>query len=243
MHVIVLLELGDWGRAAVASSEAMTLADETGQPLWTAGSMVCEAIGLALRGDADAAVEMAARVELTAHRNRLNDLLSCAALARGIALLTLERNDEAFDMLKQLFDPDSPCYHQREGFGGLMFLAEAAAGSGRHPEARNILSTLDATAEITPAPVLHLHRNYAQAVLADDATGDRQFREALAAVELPRWPWVQARTQLAFGSWLDRQGRAAEARGLLTAALTTFERIDARHWARQAHDALSRFDK
>ncbi|WP_433294267.1 AAA family ATPase [Actinoplanes sp. CA-030573] len=235
MHVIVLLEIGDWDRAAVASSEAMALAGDTGQPIWTAGSIACEAIGLALRGDAPAAFDMAARSEMIAHRSRLNDLLSVAGLARGIALLTLDRDDEAFETLRQLLDPADPTYHHREGMGGLMFLAEAAVRSGRVREARDIVGGLDPIAAITPTPILHLHLGYARAVLADPTSAERLFRTALAAPELPRWPWIQARTQLAFGSWLSRHDRASEAGGLLTAALATFDRIGATHWSRQAH--------
>ena len=238
MHVIVLLELGDWDRAAVASAEAMALAGDTGQPIWTAGSIVCEAIALALRGDASAALEMAARTDLTAHRSRLNDLLSCVGLARGIASLVLDRDEDAFETFRRLFDPADPSYHERESLGGLMFLAEAATRSGRRAEAREVVRSLDAVAEITPTPILRLHQNYANAVLAGPAEAERMFRHALAAPDLPRWPWVHARTQLAFGEWLSRRGRDPEAAGLLREALTIFERIGARHWARQADGLL-----
>ena len=239
MHVIVSLELGDWDRAAAASAEAIELADETGQPIWTAGSLVCEALALGLRGHADRALELITEVELAAYRNRLNDLLSCALLGRAIAYLTLGRNGEAFDVLSRMFEPTDPGYHQRECFGGLMFLAEAAALTGRQDEARAVMTSLEGTARRTPTPVLHLQLAYARAVLSGPGEAEAHFARARAA-DLHRWPWYAARLDLAYGTWLCDQDRAAQARPVLAGALTTFERIGAVHWATLARTAVQR---
>jgi len=52
------------------------------------------------------------------------------------------------------------------------------------------------------------------------------------------WPWVRARLELAFGSWLRRQRRAAESRQPLRSAQTTFTVIGAASWAAQAQTEL-----
>ena len=238
MHVIVSLELGDWDRAAADSAEAIALAEETGQPIWTTGSLVCEAIARGLRGDADRALELVVEVEISAYRNRLNDLLSCAQLARGIAGLNQGHTHSAFEALLRMFEPTDPAYHQRECFGGLMFLAEAAAATGREDEAQPVLEQLEQVATVTPTPILTVNLAYARAVLASEAEAEPLFLDALAQ-DLGRWPWVRARTELAYGSWLVRRGRGLEAEGLLTSALTTMSRIGAEHWAAMARSELA----
>jgi hypothetical protein len=238
MHVIVSLELGDWQRAASDSAEAIALAEETGQPIWTTGSLVCEAIARSLRGDADRALELVLEVEISAYRNRLNDLLSCAQLARGIASLNENDAQGAYEALRRMFEPTDPTYHQRECFGGLMFLAEAAALTGREDDARDVLEQLEQVAVLTPTPVLAVNLAYARAVLAPDTDAEMRYLEALA-LDLRRWAWVRARLELAYGSWLVRQGRGGEAEALLTCALTTMTRIGATHWEAAARSALT----
>ncbi|NUR75074.1 MAG: helix-turn-helix transcriptional regulator, partial [Thermoleophilia bacterium] len=238
MHVIVSLELGDWEKAIASSDEVVQLAEETGQAIWTTGTLVCEAISQALRGDPDRALELVAQVELTAYRNRLNDLLSCAQLARGLAMLDLDRPDEAYEALRRALDPADPTYHQRESFGAVMFLAEAASLCARVPEARLMLGRLRDVAEVTPVPVLRVQLDYAEAVLAEDDEAEELFLRGLAR-DLERWPWVRARLELAYGRWLCRQERGPQAIPLLTSARDTLGRIGAVHWRRAAEAELA----
>jgi RNA polymerase sigma factor (sigma-70 family) len=63
------------------------------------------------------------------------------------------------------------------------------------------------------------------------------FDAALRA-DLVRWPWLRARIELAYGEWLRRQRRAAQARRPLRSALTTFDIIGATRWAEQARTEL-----
>ena len=118
-----------------------------------------------------------------------------------------------------------------------MFLAEAAAHTGRVKEARQIIDELEAEATITPAPTLHRQLSYARAVLADDEEAEDLFTAALRA-DLTRWPWLRARLELAYGRWLRRQRRVAQARPPLRAAQITFDLIGAASWAKQARAEL-----
>jgi len=86
--------------------------------------------------------------------------------------------------------------------------------------------------------MLHLQLPYARAVLADDATAETKFRDALAQ-DLRRWPWLEARTQLAFGEWLLLDGRDADAHAFLRSAEGRFEQLGARPWLDLARSALS----
>ena len=105
-----------------------------------------------------------------------------------------------------MFDPADPAFHPTERFHGVMSLAEAALHCGRAEDARTVIAALEADAAVTPSPTLHLHLAYARAVLADDDEAEDLFTAALGA-DLVRWPWLRARLELAYGSWLRRQRR------------------------------------
>ncbi len=237
MQIQVRLALGDWERAAAAAAEGHHLAEETGQPIWTTGTLVGEAMADGLRGDSERALELAAQAQQAAGRQSLNDLLACARLARSYAWISGGRYAEGYQELLPLFDPADPSYHQRESFGGVMFLAEAAIHADRGDDARAVIAGLEQVAAVTPSPILRVHLRYAQAVLADDADAEDLYRAALGE-ELTRWPWARARIELAYGGWLRRQRRAAESRAPLRAALTTLDLIGATSWADQARAEL-----
>ena len=90
---------------------------------------------------------------------------------------------------------------------------------------------------MTPSPLLHTHLRYARAVLADDDAAEGLFRDGLA-VDLVRWPWAQARLDLAFGTWLRRRRRIAESRAHLRSALVRLDQIGATTWADLARTEL-----
>jgi hypothetical protein len=88
LQVLDNMELGDWGRARAAMEEGRHLALETGQSIWDTGTLTLTAIMAALHGDNERAQLVAAEAEHAANGRRLNDLLCCAQLARGIGLMT-----------------------------------------------------------------------------------------------------------------------------------------------------------
>ena len=62
---------------------------------------------------------------------------------------------------------------------------------------------------LAPSPLLGVQLLFARAVLALDGDAEERYRDTLAQ-DLVRWPWVHARIELAYGSWLRRQRRAVE---------------------------------
>ncbi len=118
-----------------------------------------------------------------------------------------------------------------------MFRAEAAARADRRDDARTVIAGLEQVAVTTPAPILHVQLSYARAVLADDADAEELYRAALNQ-DLTCWPWVRARLELAYGSWLRRQRRAAESRAPLRSAQATLDLIGAGTWGEQARTEL-----
>jgi DNA-binding CsgD family transcriptional regulator len=237
MQVLDNVELGDWGKAVAALEEGRRLALETGQSIWDTGTLTLTAIMAGLRGDSERAQSVAAEAEHAANGRRLNDLLCCVQLARGIGLATAGEYGGAYDALSRLFDPADAAYHPTERFHGVMFLAEAALHAGRIAEGRAVIRALEDDATTTSSATLHRHLSYARAVLADEHEAEELFRAALRA-DLVRWPWLRAKVELAYGSWLRRRRRVAESRRYLRSAQTVFDLIGACSWAGQARAEL-----
>ena len=233
----IFLSTGDWERQIAASEEGRHLAHETRQPIWTAQTLVVEAVGHAHRGHAEEALELAARAEQMASGKHLNALLSAVRRARGCAWISSGRYPDAYTELSHAFDPADPSYHPRLRFASVMLLAEAAVRCGEQDGARAVMKDLELVAAVTPAPALHVYLLYARAVLAHDGDAEDLYRTALSQ-DLSRWPWPRARIELAYGSWLRRHRRVAESRAPLRSALTTLSLIGASSWAEQARAEL-----
>jgi tetratricopeptide (TPR) repeat protein len=237
LQLHIRLDLGDWSGAAAASNEVVTTARETGQVVFAENNIAVQARGIALRGEWQLALKTLAPAESDAWRLGINDRICLAYQARGIALLSADRADEAFSCLKRQFDPADPGYHLRESFAGVALTAEAAVDCGRLDEARAITGVLETVAVMTPSPLLGVNLLYARAVLAPENKRDVMFGRALAH-DLTRWPWMRARIQLACGQWLVSSGRPAAAVGHLADARQVFERLGAARWCHRAAQAL-----
>jgi DNA-binding CsgD family transcriptional regulator len=237
VHAAVCLDLGDWRRAAHSLEEAHRLAMETGQPTWGDGTAAVEAVFTGLIGETEGALRQAADIERAFTGQVANDFRCLAQIARGAAYLSDGQHAAAYAELEPVFDPASPCYHPRESLSGLMLMAEAAAGCGARDTVRVLVAQMENLAETMQSPVVAVQLLYARPVLADDADAERLYQLGLAQ-DLTRWPWPRARIQLAYGDWLRRKRRMAEAREPLRAALATFELIGAAGWARQARTGL-----
>jgi DNA-binding CsgD family transcriptional regulator len=231
------VELGGLDHVESIEAEARSLAQETGQSLWSTGSVVLEALIAGLRGDNERAQALAGEVEQLATSRRLTTLLTMVQLARGSGWLAAGRYPEAFDALVRIFNPADPSYHAAERCRGVMFLAEAAVRADRVEKARTIIADVERAALITPSPTLHVQLSYARAVLAVDGEAEGLYVKALSQ-DLVQRPWARARIELAFGSWLRRQRRVAESRPLLRTACATFSAIGATTWADQARVEL-----
>jgi hypothetical protein len=238
MQVIDWLMLGYWDRAAAAAAEGERLARETGQPIWSTGTLVCDALNHAFRGQAEQALRYAGEVELVASRQHLNVLLSCVQLARGSALLVTGEYAQAYQELRRLFEPTDPSFHQRQRFLAVMFLADAAVRAGRREDARDVIAGLERVATMTPSPMLRVYLSYARAILSDDGPAGPLYAD-LMGQDLARWPWARARAELAYGSWLRRQRRYAEANEVLAGTEASFASIGAATWAAEARRELS----
>jgi DNA-binding CsgD family transcriptional regulator len=230
---------GDWAQAYASSSEAVRLAQDTGQTVILSYARACLAWTLAglgreaeCRAEAAAAVEAAAKVGSEAALMRVDTALGLLELGAG-------RAAEAVRHLRHAND-----YAQAHGireptvvpYAGNFI--EALLRAGRPQEAEEILGALE-------DPAMGRGRLWTQAVvsrsrgmLAPEGAYDEHFNEALGLHErLPaRFEW--ARTKLAYGERLRRSGLRVRGREQLRAALEEFERLGAAPWAARARAEL-----
>jgi DNA-binding CsgD family transcriptional regulator len=96
---------------------------------------------------------------------------------------------------------------------------------------------LELVAAGSASTTLRHHLAYARAVLADEEDAGELYLAALG-MDLQSWPWLRGRLQLAFGRWLRRRQRVAEARESLRSAHATLSGIGAMVWANQAETEL-----
>ncbi|MGI5135639.1 MULTISPECIES: AAA family ATPase [unclassified Streptomyces] len=223
---------GDLVGATDTAEMGKRLAAETGQPLWGAGTLVCDVLLKAHVGETQEALRRATEAELQADHG-WNAVLSLLQHARGLAALAAGWNRDAYRTLRAAFDPADPSFHQYERFTSLMFLADAAVRAGHREDARGLVTELEMIARATPSPMLHIHLSYARAVLAVDGDAENLYLAALGQ-DLSGWPYARAKVELAYGSWLRRQKRVRQAQSLLTSAQSTFDRIGALPWGDEA---------
>ena len=224
--------LGDITAAEPAAAEAAALAEETGQPYMRGLAAAVQAEIAALKGDYEQAAGKAAEAERIGLAAGARPVLATVQLARSLAALGEGRYADAFAAVRRIHDPADPAYQLALRRYVLPELVEAATRSGNADEAGKIVEELDTA---TSSPALAAGLRYARALLAGDDEAEALFT---AALDHQGSPWDRARTQLAFGAWLRRQRKAAQARPHLRAAKEAFEAFGTKDWAERAHEEL-----
>jgi ATP/maltotriose-dependent transcriptional regulator MalT len=228
------LGTGDWDRALSHGAEAEQLAVASGDPVLRLRALGHQAWAFALRGQAEQAESLAAR--MTADPHASSYFRSVAQRALGLSALSTGRPAEAFDLLARLFDPADPVHHYGLQLPALDDLAAAARECGRLADARAIVARLERPIEATAAPSVRTGLMLARVLLADDEQAGALLSAALQAG--PSSPYQRGRLQLAYGSLLRRQRRHAQARVPLRHAAENLERLGAGYWAEQARSEL-----
>jgi DNA-binding CsgD family transcriptional regulator len=222
--------------ATVVARETCLIGTAIGLVRSVATAHTADAIALGFRGQSAEAAAIwddneRAMLLLGAKSN-----LSFIQLGRGVAALGSGEYADAYRQLRRLFDRDDLASHYAIRGWAAADLAEAAAHCGEQDEARRMLSELG-TAIAAPGSFSGLALVYAQALLSDDEDAESMYATALGA-DLGRWPFLRARIQLSFGTWLRRQRRTAEARPWLSTAEHAFGVLSAGIWAARAHHEL-----
>jgi len=78
---------------------------------------------------------------------------------------------------------------------------------------------------------------YGKALLADHEDAERLFLQGLGPAA-KKWPFLRGRLLLAYGGWLRRQRRSANARAPLREARDIFDALGASPWSDRAREEL-----
>ncbi len=231
--------LGSFNVARSAGDEALRLAEETAQPVWSAIADVAVGMlnGVRSEGAGQGATPFAIELVADGGPVPMKSVLAGIQLARGIVEVGQEDFGAAYGTLRRMYDEQENCYHVIQRWFGLDYFAEAAIHSNHLDEARSVLADLEPQAAATPAVGVHIPLAYARAVLAHDEDAEQLFLSALAGPG-SAFAWHRGRLELAYGSWLRRHRRVVEARSPLRAARETFDALGATSWAGRANREL-----
>jgi DNA-binding CsgD family transcriptional regulator len=232
--------LGDWQDARESAEEGARMANDSCQPVWAVSALTVQAAIAGMTGDAVRAKELLGKAESEWALVTVGDTARKATVevALGLTALAEGRHVDAYDHLYRMCDPDHPSYHYMHHNWVIDYLAEAAVHSGRRQEVKAVVARSAQDARHTPSPALHRALAYARAVLAEDGDAEELYKEALAAPEIGSWPLHEARLRLAYGSWLRRQRRIADARVQLRSARDRFDALSITVWGERARQEL-----
>ncbi len=230
-------EVGDWTAALREAEESARLAEETGGLPWVAAATILKAKLAGMRGEPEQSEAYAAQAEALALSVGASFLLAMLQLARGISAIGAGRHWEAFEHLRRLFAPADPAFNAGLQFFGVADFVEAAVFSG-HPEAAaGVIDEMERVSAPMPVPWVGTMLQYGKALLAAPDKAEQYFLQGLGPAA-KKWPFLRGRLLLAYGGWLRRQRRSANARAPLREARDIFDALGASPWGDRAREEL-----
>lgn len=229
---------GRWAEALELADEGIALCEQHGHRLPAMRLRLGQAMIAAAKGDHVRARLLAGLVTGWAAQRGLKSLVDEGD--RVLALSALGRGDfeGAYRHATAITRPGLVEAAGVDGAQTSLDLVESAARLGRHDVARqHVLALRDAPRHGASTRMAMLTAAAVALTSAPDVA-EASFEQALAPADADRWPFDQARIQLAYGEHLRRRRRAARSRVLLSAALDTFTRLEAHPWAAQARHGL-----
>jgi DNA-binding CsgD family transcriptional regulator len=232
------LRSGNWRRAIAVASEAVELAEQTGQLAWGTFAMQVLTRVEAARGHFETAAAHAARAQAVADAFAFDGMRFYLPSARAFLALTAGDLEEAVDEAREveeisrergLLEPAVVLWAPD--------LIESYARLDRRREAQRVLERFTSEAVATQRAWALAAAARCRGILEDDFEG--AFAEALERHAGLGMPFERARTELCLGERRRRTGRRTDARGPLRSALRAFERLGARPWAERARSELA----
>ena len=229
---------GRLAEAAAASSAAVQIADETGQPGLVPFPLGTLATVEGMRGDEASCRAAAARLSGLGllPEGRGHDVVARAAL--GLLELGLGRPDDAVAVLAPLratLDRSRPSVLMWEAD-----LADALIRTGRSDDAGPVIASLEAAAEGADDDRARAAVARLRALLAPDDDREPLSEHAVAAFRELGLTFGLARSLLDLGAWLRRSRRRRAARAPLQEALERFEAMSSTSWSSLAAAELER---
>ncbi|TWF76880.1 regulatory LuxR family protein [Pseudonocardia hierapolitana] len=229
--------LGRHREAWISGTEAMAIARDTGQPLWTSYAAGALAYLAAVEGNEQRCREHAELAALGGGTSA-SAMSGVAWAEAGLALLDLGsgRVQGCLDRLQAM--AHGPSRHLAAVVRSVPTEIEAAVRLGRPADAVEPLELFTRWAAILRRPWIDALLARCHALTAPDTDAEQHFERALALHTTASRPFEHARTALLYGEWLRRAKRKTDARVQLAAALAAFEEIGSQPWAARARAEL-----
>jgi DNA-binding CsgD family transcriptional regulator/tetratricopeptide (TPR) repeat protein len=222
---------GELAAAADLLDEDRLIADATGNPSVAITTMLLAA----WRGrEREAAEIIEATLEAATARGIGGRLADLADYASSLLYNGLGRHDAARDAARRAFE------HDQLGLGPFVVpeLAEAASRTGDVALVRTALEWLSERTRVTPTEWALGVRARLRALLSEDQSAGRHYRESIDRLARTRVRAELARTHLLYGEWLRRNNRRVDAREQLRTAYQMLDPMGARGFAERARREL-----
>jgi DNA-binding CsgD family transcriptional regulator len=228
---------GRWTDALSSASEAVELAEQSGQGLWETYALQVLARIEAARGDDAAANAHLDRADALGEALGLDVARFFNPATRAFAALTGGRYADAVSAAREV-ETISAERGLREPAVVLWApdLIEAYLRVDRLEDARRLLARFEGEAASTGRIWANATAARCHGLLEEDF--EDCFATALAWHDRIVMPFERARTELLLGKRRRRSGRRTAARAPLASALETFERLGAVPWAERAQAEL-----
>jgi DNA-binding CsgD family transcriptional regulator len=228
---------GQWQEAQELADEGVSAAARVENQPMLGMSYYLEALLAGVRGDVRESIDWSRRLDGVAARLGALGLQRFGNHARALAAVGQGDWEQAYLQASELNPAGAFAPYVPHALWVSYDLVESAIRTGRLREGRAHQAAMVAARVPVLSPRLALLTE-AAAGLVDTANWNESFQRALAVPHAEEWPFDFARVQLAYGSRLRRERRAAESRIILHLSLETFERLGAQPWTVRARNEL-----
>ncbi|WP_250009270.1 LuxR family transcriptional regulator [Actinoplanes sp. M2I2] len=226
------LMTGDLIGARADGEQGIELGTVSRSPRSAAAAAAVAALACAFLGDTGRATELIRYADETSDHQPHALITSRARWAAGLVAMAEGRHSDAwFELLEVAAHPTTAMWAVAD-------LAEAGTRSGHLTAARELVAEAARRAEAFDAPIVWAVVHRAQAMLGDGPGAEDHHRRSIEQAEAAGAGLERARSELAYGEWLRRQRRIAEAREYLGSALRGFQRLSAEALVQRAAGEL-----
>jgi DNA-binding CsgD family transcriptional regulator len=231
------MEVGDWTGAMREAEESVRFGEETNGTLWIAGATILKAKLAGMQGNLEQSEAYAAQAERLLLSIGASFLRVYLQIARGTSAIGAGQHWQAYEYLRRLFAQADPAFDSGIEFFGLADFVEAAVFSGNAEAAHDVIDEVERLSAPTPVPWVETMLHYGKALLAPAEAAEQLFLQGLGPAGR-KWPFLRGRLLLAYGGWLRRQRRPADARAPLREARDIFDALGASPWSDRAREEL-----
>lgn len=231
------MEIGNWVGAMREAEESARLAEETGETLWMAAATILKAMLVGMQGNLDESEAFAAQAERLLLPAGAGFLRAMLQIARGASAIGAGQHWLAYEQLQRVFAPADPAFNSGLESFALAYFVEAAVFSGSPESGRRVIDQIERAAAPTPMPWVQTMLCYGKALLAAPEDAEHWYLQGLGPAA-KHWPFLRGRLLLAYGGWLRRQRRSANARAPLREAREIFDALGASPWSDRAREEL-----